>query len=124
MRGTGNSILNFIPLMFISLIYFFVGIWLTRKKGKTQSVHYISCCIPFWNLFYVVWLISLTNIDIVKRIDSIEETLKEVLGQRKPYDPASAKWKCQCGQVNDMEAANCPVCRTKRDFILERMRAK
>ena len=124
MQETGGTFWSFIPLLILSLLYGFVGMWLTRKKGKTKSYHYVCCFIPFWNGIYVFWLLTLTNIDIVKRIDSIDERLKQVLAQRKIFDAAPAKWKCQCGQVNDMEVTNCPVCGLKRDFILEKMKVK
>jgi rubrerythrin len=46
--------------------------------------------------------------------------LKQVLDKWKILDLTPTKWKCQCGQVNDMEIDNCPVCGLKRDFILKK----
>jgi hypothetical protein len=124
MQGTQSTFWSFLPILFVSLIWGVVGIWLTRQKGKTRWYHYISCFIPGWSGFYIFWLLTLTNIDIVKRIDSIDERLKQVLGQRKIFDPAPTKWKCQCGQLNDTEVTNCPVCGLKRDFLLEKAKMK
>jgi len=75
---------------------------------------------PLWNVYYFLWLLSLTNIDIIEKVNSTNEMLKQVLDKWKILDLTPTKWKCQCGQVNDMEIDNCPVCGLKRDFILKK----
>lgn len=124
MQGTQGTFWSFLPIFFLTLIAGLIGICLTRQKGKTRWYHYISCFIPAWNYWYIFWLLTLTNIDIVKRIDSIDERLKQVFSQPKIFDSAPTKWKCQCGQLNDMEVTNCPVCGLKRDFLLEKAKMK
>jgi len=71
-------------------------------------------------VIYFLWLLSLTNIDIIEKVNSTNEMLKQVLDKWKILDLTPTKWKCQCGQVNDMEINNCPVCGLKRDFILKK----
>jgi rubrerythrin len=51
----------------------------------------------------------------MEKVNLTNKMLKQVLDHLTP-----TKWKCQCGQVNDMRAENCPVCGVKRDFMLKK----
>lgn len=124
MQGAQTSLMSFLPIIFLSLIWGLVGLWLTRKKGKTQWYHYVSCFILGWNYVYIFWLLTLTNIDTIEKLNATNEILKQLLDHTQIIDSTPAKWKCSCGQVNDLGVTNCPTCGLKRDFILKKVQIK
>lgn len=115
MKETGSNLWSFLPILLISLLMGLLFMRVSRNKGKTRWYHYLSGFIPGYNFYYLIWLLSLTGIDIIEKVELTNKMLKQVLDHLSP-----TKWKCQCGQVNDSEVNNCPVCGLKRDFILKK----
>lgn len=110
-----SSFLSFLPILLLSLIGGLLLMSVSRNKGKTRWYHYLSGFIPAYNFYYGFWLLSLTGIDIIQKVELTNEMLKRVLDRLPPTN-----WKCQCGQTNDSEVNSCPVCGLKKDFVLKK----
>jgi hypothetical protein len=118
---SGSQVMAFLPLVLLSCVWGIFLISVQRHKGKRRWFHYIQGFIPVWNFpFYAYWLLTLTNVDIMERVNLTNEILRQVLDNLRFHGSTPAKWTCQCGQANDMETANCPTCGLKRDFVLKK----
>ena len=71
-----SSLWSFLPLLLLSLIMGLLLISVSRNKGKTQWYHYLSGFIPGYNFYYGFWLLSLTGIDILEKVERTNEMLK------------------------------------------------
>jgi len=69
------GIVSFLPMFLIGIIFFFFLLRMARRKGKSWFVAFFAF-VPFVNVFYALWLASLPEESILKRIDELERSLR------------------------------------------------
>ena len=72
---------GFIPLIIMGVIFgIFAAFFIGKRKGKNPLVCLLLCLIPLFNGFYVTYLVSLTDKNIIERLDYLENLLKRSKG--------------------------------------------
>lgn len=66
----------FIPLIIIGVIFGIAGYSIGKRKGKNRLVCFLLCLIPLFNGFYLFYLVSLTDKNVIERLDYLENILK------------------------------------------------
>jgi len=70
--GSGTDFLiQLVPLMIFWLIFLIVGIPIARRKG-IGTVGLILGCVPFWTGLAVIYWASLTDKDVIERLNRLE----------------------------------------------------
>jgi hypothetical protein len=68
---------GFLPLIFMVMIFgIFAAFSIGKRKGKNPLVCFLLCLIPFFNGFYLFYLVSLTDKNVIERLDYLENLLK------------------------------------------------
>ena len=67
---------GFIPLIIMGVIFGIVAYSIGKRKGKNPLVCFLLCLIPFFNGFYLFYLVSLTDKNVIERLDYLENLLK------------------------------------------------
>lgn len=68
---------GFLPLIIMGLIFgIFAAFSIGKRKGKNPLVCFLLCLIPFFNGFYLFYLVSLTDKNVIERLDYLENLLK------------------------------------------------
>jgi hypothetical protein len=66
------AIVSFLPLMIFTLPFIILIAFMAKRKGKNVFLSVLFGIIPFANIIYALWLASQTDIDLLKRIEAIE----------------------------------------------------
>ena len=67
---------SFIPLVLMGVIFGICAYFIGRRKGKNPLVCFLLCLIPGFNGLYLFYLASLTDKNILERLDYLESFLK------------------------------------------------
>lgn len=63
---------GFIPLILMGVIFGIVAYYIGKRKGKNRLVCFLLCLIPAFNGFYLLYLVSLTDKNVIERLDYLE----------------------------------------------------
>ena len=63
---------GFIPLIIMGVIFGIVAYSIGKRKGKNRLVCFLLCLIPAFNGFYLFYLVSLTDKNVIERLDYLE----------------------------------------------------
>ena len=66
-----DPIFSLLPLIFVTLVLFFLSIPISRRKGRSV-VYPLLCLIPIVAFFIVVYLASLTDKQVLDRLAALE----------------------------------------------------
>ena len=67
---------GFIPLIIMLVLFGIAAYSIGKRKGKNRLVCFLLCLIPLFNGFYLVYLVSLTDKNVIERLDYLENLLK------------------------------------------------
>jgi hypothetical protein len=70
-QSTESSLMSFIPLLLMSLLFGFVGYFLAKDKGRPPLLWTVLCLVPFANLFFLTFLVGSTSLRIVAKLDAL-----------------------------------------------------
>lgn len=65
------TMMSFIPLLLLSLIFGFVGHYLAKDKGRPVVKWTIISFIPVINYFCMIFLIGCTNLRLERKLDEL-----------------------------------------------------
>lgn len=65
------SVMSFIPLVLLSLIFGFVGHYLAKDKGRPVVKWTIISFIPVINYFCMIFLIGCSNLRLERKLDEL-----------------------------------------------------
>lgn len=69
--GAWQMILSWLPIIILTLAAFVFSLTMARRKG----VHPALCLqvfIPIWGYFFLYWLVSRTDVAVLRRIEALE----------------------------------------------------
>jgi hypothetical protein len=69
--ATSEVLISLIPLAVATLIFFVFSIPLSRRKGKS-FIYPMLCLIPFFTIFTLLYLVSLTDKEVLDRLNALE----------------------------------------------------
>lgn len=117
---------GFIPLILqfiiMGLVFGFTLKAIAKRKGRSKWGWFFVGFVPGWNIAGGYWLASLPDISVTEAISSLVNELKKYEFSPKPIQPSEGKtqtWKCNCGEINELETQSCPECGLKRDYLLK-----
>jgi hypothetical protein len=67
---------GFIPLIITGVFLGIAAYSIGKRKGKNRLVCFLLCLIPPFNVFYLFYLVSLTDKNVIERLDYLENRLK------------------------------------------------
>lgn len=70
--------IHLLPLLFLMLPLLIAVVSISLKKGKNPILWFFLCCIPLANIFFVLWLISQTDLEIKSQIKLLQEDLAKM----------------------------------------------
>ena len=65
------SMMSFIPLLLLSMIFGFVGRYLAKDKGRPVVKWMIISFIPVINYFCMIFLIGCSNLRLERKLDEL-----------------------------------------------------
>jgi putative effector of murein hydrolase len=68
---TSEAFISLIPFSVVTLIFFVFSIPLSRRKGKS-FIYPMLCLIPFLTIFILLYLVRLTDKQILDRLNALE----------------------------------------------------
>ena len=75
--GTGAAgFAGFIPMIIVGVIFGIVACCIGKRKGKNRLVCFLLCLIPVFGAFFLLYLVSLTDKNVIERLDYLENLLK------------------------------------------------
>jgi hypothetical protein len=113
---------GFIPLIIMGLFFGITLRLIAKRKGKSEWGWFFAGFVPGWNFFGGLWLASLPDISVTEAISSLVDELKKyefTPKQEQPPEEDTKTWKCNCGEINEMDTQSCPECGLKRDYLLK-----
>jgi hypothetical protein len=66
-----SLLVSLLPLLIVTLILFVFSIPISRRKGK-RFIYPLLCLIPFLTMFILLYLISLTDKQVLDRLAALE----------------------------------------------------
>ncbi|HZA00664.1 MAG TPA: hypothetical protein VE665_00115 [Hyphomicrobiaceae bacterium] len=69
--ATSESLISLIPFAVVTLIFFVFSVPLSRRKGKS-FIYPMLCLIPFVTIFILLYLVSLTDKQVLDRLNALE----------------------------------------------------
>ena len=66
-----EALVSLLPLLIITLIFFVFSIPVSRRKGKS-FIYPVLCRIPFVTIFILLYLVSLTDKQVLDRLAALE----------------------------------------------------
>jgi hypothetical protein len=66
-----SLLVSFLPLMIVSVIFCIFAIPISHRKGK-GSLFPLLCLIPFISAFVLIYLVSLTDKEVLDRLAALE----------------------------------------------------
>jgi hypothetical protein len=115
--GEAAGFASFIPLLFMGAIFGIVAYFVGKRKGKNPFVCFLWCLI--FNGFYLLYLASLTDKNVVERLNYLESVLKVSKKTTLAEESVLKEWACNCGKKNSIEIQNCPECGLKKDYAMK-----
>jgi hypothetical protein len=67
---------GFIPLILACLFFGVFAVYFGKRKGKNPLVCFLLSLIPIFNGPYLFYLVSLTDKNVIERLDHLENLLK------------------------------------------------
>jgi hypothetical protein len=67
---------SFIPLLIMLSIFAIFAYFLGKRKGKNPITCLLLCFVPILNAVYLFYLASLTEKDVLERLEHLESLLK------------------------------------------------
>jgi hypothetical protein len=67
---------SFIPLLIMFTIFGIFAFFLGKRKGKNPIVCFLLCFVPICNAVYLFYLASLTDKNVLERMEHLENLLK------------------------------------------------
>jgi hypothetical protein len=73
MQGAPPSpLVNFIPLLLLGATFGIFSAFLAGRKGKSRLLWFFLGCVPLASFLPVIWLASLPDIGLLRRIEALE----------------------------------------------------
>jgi hypothetical protein len=69
--ATSEALISLIPFAVVTLIFFVCSIPQSRRKGKS-FIYPMLCLIPFVTIFVLLYLVSLTDKQLVDRLNALQ----------------------------------------------------
>ncbi|HKY85341.1 MAG TPA: hypothetical protein VJL90_01110 [Pseudorhodoplanes sp.] len=66
-----EAFVSLLPFLFVTLIFFLFSIPICRRKGKSFAFS-LLCLIPFVTIFVLLYLVSLTDKQVLDRLAALE----------------------------------------------------
>ncbi len=66
-----EALISLLPLLIVTLIFFVFSIPISRRKGK-NFIYPVLCLIPFVTIFILLYLVSLTDKQVLDRLAALE----------------------------------------------------
>ncbi|MBN2436413.1 MAG: hypothetical protein JXK07_14215 [Spirochaetes bacterium] len=70
-----NMLVSFMPMILLTIPMIVLNCKVAKRKGRSQVLYLILSVIPIVNFFSCLYLISLTDIEVVEKLNSILEKL-------------------------------------------------
>jgi hypothetical protein len=75
--GISNRLLQFLPLLFVSIVMAVISNFLAKDKGRNSDLWTILGIIPIVNFFCISYFIGASNLRVEKKIDKLIEALQK-----------------------------------------------
>ena len=66
-----EALISLLPFLIVTLIFFVFSIPISRRKGKS-FIFPVLCLIPFITIFVLLYLVSLTDKQVLDRLAALE----------------------------------------------------
>ncbi len=77
MQNQSNALVTFLPLIILGVILSFVLIPISKRKGINRWLTFVLIFVPFVNLCYIPWLISLTDVSVKNKLAELEKAITQ-----------------------------------------------
>lgn len=67
-----------LPVLITAIFLMIITVPISSRKGRNPVLWGLLCCIPFVNLFLVLWLISQTDVEVKDQIKSLRDDLEKM----------------------------------------------
>jgi hypothetical protein len=67
-----------LPLLITAISLLIIAVPISLRKGRNPILWGLLCCIPFINIFLVIWLTSKTDIEVKNQIKSLQDDLVKI----------------------------------------------
>jgi len=67
-----------LPVLITAIFLLIITVPISSRKGRNPVLWGLLCCVPFINLFLVLWLISQTDVEVKNQIKSLQDDLAKM----------------------------------------------
>jgi len=71
-------LITLLPILITAIFLMIITVPISLRKGRNPVIWGLLCCIPFANLFLVLWLISQTDVEVKDQIKSLQDDLEKM----------------------------------------------